>query len=82
MEKFVEKLEKYQQLVLETCEKRAGFTVEIVPLVISCLGGGMARVEEQILKLMVDIKVKRRTVREMRKVVSVESLTIMKKLVC
>ena len=45
----MEKLKKYQQLAFETREKRSGFRVEIVPLVTGCLGGGMARLEEQIL---------------------------------
>ena len=45
-EKRREKLQKYQQLAFEIRERRVGFMVEIVPLVIGCLGGGMEKLEE------------------------------------
>ena len=48
---------------------------------ISCLGGRIARVEEQILKLISDKEETKRTVREMQKVVLMESETISGKVV-
>ena len=47
-EKHREKLTKYQQLAFEMREKRPEFRVEIVPIVIGCLGGGMKQVECQV----------------------------------
>ena len=47
-EKHREKLNKYQQLAFEIREKRQGYRVEIVPIVIGCLGGGMKQVEIQV----------------------------------
>ena len=49
-EKYHEKLSKYQQLALEMREKRPEYRVEIVPIVIDCLGGGMEQVECQVKK--------------------------------
>ena len=44
-EKHREKLTKYQQLAFEMREKRPEYRVEIVPIVVGCLGGGMKQVE-------------------------------------
>ena len=47
-----EKLTKYQQLAFEMLEKRPEYRVEIVPIVIGCLGGGMKQVECQVKKII------------------------------
>ena len=39
----MEKLEKYQQLAFEIRERRPGYKVIVIPIVIGCLGGGMRR---------------------------------------
>ena len=44
-EKHREKLTKHKQLAFEMREKRPECRVEIVPIVIGCLGGGMKQVE-------------------------------------
>ena len=36
--KYREKLNKYQQLIFTTREKRPGYNVEILPMIIGCLG--------------------------------------------
>ena len=36
-----EKFKKYQQLCFELRERREGYTVKVIPMVIGCLGGGM-----------------------------------------
>ena len=36
-----EKVKKYQQLCYEIRERRDGYKVKIIPVVIGCLGGGM-----------------------------------------
>ena len=53
-----------------------GFIVEIVPLVIGCLGGGMVKLEEQIKKLIKGKSRQQWVVREMQKTVLMESETI------
>ena len=53
-EKHREKLTKYQQLAFEMREERPQYRVEIVPIVISCLGGGMKQVECQVKKIIKD----------------------------
>ena len=42
-----EKLQKYQQLAFEIRERRVGFMVEIVTLLIGCLGGGMEKLKNR-----------------------------------
>ena len=68
-EKRREKLQKYQQLAFKICERRVGFIVEIVSLVIGCLGGGMVKLEEQIKKLTKGKSRQQWVVREMQKTV-------------
>ena len=51
-----EKLTKYQQLALEIRERRLRFRVEILPLVIGCMGSGADDLEKQISKLVDDEK--------------------------
>ena len=46
--KHAEKLQKYQQLAFEIRDRRPGYNVMIIPIVIGCLGGGMRRVTNQI----------------------------------
>ena len=36
-----EKLTKYRQLAFETRERRPGYVIEVVPVIIGALGGGM-----------------------------------------
>ena len=43
-----EKMTKYRQLAFETRERRPGFQVKIVPVIIGALGGGMISVKERI----------------------------------
>ena len=40
-EKRDDKVTKYQQLCFEVRERREGYTVEVIPTIIGCLGGGM-----------------------------------------
>ena len=51
-EKLRKKRTKYQQLAFEIRERRPGYTVEVIPFVIECLGEGMKKLEEQMAKLI------------------------------
>ena len=75
-----EKLQKYEQLAFEIHERRLSFMVEIVPLVIGCLGGGMQKLEGQIKKLIKGKSRQQWVVREMKKTVLMESETILRKI--
>ena len=75
-----EKLQKYRQLAFEIRERRVGLMVEIVPLVIGCLGGGMEKLEEQIKKLIKGKSRQQWVVRKMQKTVLIESETIFSKI--
>ena len=78
-EKHREKLNKYQQLAFEIREKRPGYRVEIVPIVIGCLGGGMKQVESQVKKITKEDKGVRWTCNEMLKTVLFESESMLRK---
>ena len=79
-EKRKEKLEKYQQLAFEIRERRPGFRVEIVPVIIGCLGGGMTDLEKQVGKLIDEEKVEE-ICRTMQTTVLLESETLMRKVI-
>jgi hypothetical protein len=78
-EKHREKLQKYQQLCFETREKRPGYKVEMIPLVVGCLGGGITDLEKQVQKIIVDEQRVKYVCREMQKTVLFESETILRK---
>ena len=42
-----EKLQKYQQLAYKIREKRPGYHVDILPVVIGCMRGGANKLREQ-----------------------------------
>ena len=78
-EKHREKLSKYQQLAFEMREKRPEYRVEMVPIVIGCLGGGMKQVECQVKKIRKDEGGERWTCNEMLKTVLFESESMLRK---
>ena len=75
-----EKLQKYQYLSFEIRKRRVGFMVEIVPLVVGCLGGGVRKLKEQIKKLIKEKSRQQWVVREMQKTVLMESETVLRKI--
>ena len=46
-EKIKKKLQKYQQLANKIRERRPGYDVEIIPVVIGCIGRGVNRLRER-----------------------------------
>ena len=79
-EKLREK-RKYQQLAFEIRERGPGYTVEVIPSVIGCLGGGMKKLEEQMANLIPEELRRLRITREMHKIVLMESETIVRKII-
>ena len=72
-EKREEKMRKYQQLCFELRERREGYTVNFVSVIIGCLGGGIKQLENDVRKIFGNEKKITPTVREMQKTVLWES---------
>ena len=75
-----EKVKKYQQLCYEIRERRDGYKMKIIPVVIGCLGGGMKRLKDDVKELFENEKELQWICREMQKTVLWESETIMRKI--
>ena len=56
----------------EILERRPGYTVEVTPFVIGCLGGGIKKLEEQMAKLIPEELRRLRKTREMQKIVLID----------
>jgi hypothetical protein len=76
---YGKKREKYQQLCFELRERRRGYRVEVLPLIIGCMGSGAEELTKQVRKLLKEEKNTRWTVREMMKTVVWESESIVRK---
>ena len=50
-EKRDEKIRNYQQLYIEL-QKRRGYMMKVIPLVIGCLGGGVSELKSSIKKIL------------------------------
>ena len=75
-----EKLQKYQQLAYKIREKRPGYHVDILPVVIGCMRGGVNKLREQIAKVLETEKQKiTRTWSNMIKTVLAESERLIRK---
>ena len=75
-----EKMRKYQQLCYEIRERRDGYKVKIIPVVIGCLGRGMKKMKDDVKELFRNEKDLQWICREMQKTVLWESETIMRKI--
>ena len=51
-EKVKKKLQKYQQLAYKIRERRSVYHVEIISLIIGCMGGGANKLREQIARVL------------------------------
>ena len=77
--KVKEKLDKYQQLAFETRENRVGYRVEVVPLIVGFLGGGIGKLWKNVEKVIETEAETERIVKEMQKTVLMDSESIMRK---
>ena len=67
--KAIENLQKYRQVAFETREKRKGYEVSILLLIIGCMGGGIYQLKGQITELFADRNIVNEVVNEMSKIV-------------
>ena len=79
LQKTNEKLQNYGQLAYEFFEKRPGYNVSIVPLVIGCLGAGVSSFTKYARKIIQEDKLLERTTQDMVQTVVFHSETIMRK---
>lgn len=73
------KLRKYQQLVFETRKKRPGYGVEVIPVIIGCMGGGVEKTSKAVAKVIEGERNVTRIVRTMQQTVLMEGETIIRK---
>lgn len=77
-EKRKKKLTKYQQIAFETRERRRGYKVRVVPLIIGCLGGGGNKCNKALLEIFQ--KDRPEILAEMTKVVLWEGESLIRKI--
>ena len=77
--KRLTKLTKYRQLAFETRERRAGYNVMVVPLIIGALGGGMRQIAKDLGMIFENNDIKQKTICEMQKTILMDSETMVRK---
>ena len=77
--KRVEKLTKYRQLAFETRERRPGYEIYVVPVIIGALGGGIKQVMNDLGKIFEKKDLLKKTVCEMQKTILMDSETAARK---
>ena len=74
------KKQKYQQLAFEVRERRPGYRVEVIPIVIGCMGGGVGVMREQVRKILINSDTDK-VCREMLRTTVVEPESILRKVI-
>jgi hypothetical protein len=79
-EKMTEKRQKYQQLAFEIRERRPGYKVEIIPVIVGCMGGGAETMRTQVGKILLSSNIDQ-ICREMLRTTVMESESILRKVI-
>ena len=74
-----DKLTQYRQLAFEMKERRPGYTLTIVPIIIGALSGGMKKAINDLTKLLTKQKLVVKTAAEMQKTILMDSETLLRK---
>ena len=77
--KRTDKLTRYRQLAFEMRERRNGYTVTIVPVIIGTLGGGMKKTINEVTKLLAKHELVVRIAAKMQKTILMDSETLLRK---
>ena len=77
--KWTDKLTRYRQLAFEMRERRPGYTVTIIPVIIGALGGGMKKTTNELTKLLAKHELVVKTAAEMQKTILMDSETLLRK---
>ena len=75
-----DKRTKFQQLAFEMGERRIGYKVIVVPVIIGCLGGGIALTLKEVKQLFNSDRLTRKVVGTMQKTILMDSETLMRKI--
>ena len=75
-----EKRTKYQQLAFEMRERRVGFKVIAVPIVVGCLGEGINKSIKEVRRIFENDELAKQIVGTMQKTVLMDSETILRKI--
>ena len=73
--KQLKKLTKYRHLAFEMQERRPGYEILIIPIVIGALGGGMKQAILDLGKIFSNEELTKKTIYEMQKTVLMDSET-------
>ena len=74
-----EKLTKYRQLVFETRERRSGYGIYVVPVVVSALGGGIKTLKVDLKKIFHNNELLEEVFAVMQKTVLMDSESIIRR---
>ena len=74
-----EKQTKYRQLAFELRERRVGYKIKVIPIVIGALGGGVKETKRQINLIFDKDELSEKVVGEMQKTVLMDSETLIRK---
>ena len=77
--KRTEKLTKYRQLAFETRERRPGYEIYVVPVVVGALGGGIKALKVNLKKIFNNKELLEEGVPVMQKTVLMDSESIVRK---
>ena len=74
--KRMEKLTKYRQLAFEARERRPGYVIKVVPVIICALGGGMKMLKTEVKTIFNDQEHADKIAGEMQRTVLMDSKNI------
>ena len=74
-----DKLTRYRQLAFEVRERRPGYSITFVPVIIGALGGGMKKTMNDLTKLFTKQELVVKTVSETQKTILTDSETLLRK---
>ena len=76
--KRMEKLTKYRQLAFETRERRPGYIIKVVPVIIGALGGGKKMLKTELKTVFDDQELVDKIAGEMQRTVLMDSESIIR----
>ena len=79
--KRMEKLTKYRQLAFETRERRPGYVIKVVPVIIGALGGGMKMLKTELKTVFNDQELVDKIAGEMQRTVLMDSESIIRRVI-
>ena len=79
--KRMEKLTKYRQIAFETRERRPGYVIKVVPVIIGALVGGMKMLKTELKTVFIDQELVGKIAGEMQRTVLMDSESIIRRVI-